>query len=582
MSLDGRDLIPLHRAPNGHPNDSAWSWPPDPSLLSGGGSGAPELDESDLRTHLLVVRRRWKVVVAVALVAVLAALGLALRQEATYQVDAEVLIRQRDPASLLRSNAAGNANDAARALNNEVKLFESGTVVAAVEAAYDGPLAAAGVRATVSSDASDVLEVSLTASDPVEAAELLNLYVDVFVDVRRAQRTDELLAVGTEIQAKIDELTAELVELRQPLTDLERRLESDPGDPTLLAQRADLEDTLAAQLSALEGQQAFYQSQIEDLELTAGIAQTGGAQVLSAAVVPDHPVGPTPTRDAALALVLGLTLGLGIAFLLDSLDERIRSPKDLEQVTGGLPTLALIPEADDKGDVQHIATRDDPRGVQAEAFRALRTAVKFAALDRPVRVLQVTSASQGEGKTTTVVNLAMALAQGGDRVAVVCCDLRRPRLQERFGEVLTPGLTDVLLGDRVLSDALRRNEPNVLVLPAGTPPPNPSELLASNKAAAVIRALSEEFDVVLIDSTPVLPVTDALVVSRLVDATIVVADSRSTARKALQRTLQLLGQVSAPVLGVVLNGIPEGAEGSYGYRYEADKPTARRRTASTR
>jgi capsular exopolysaccharide synthesis family protein len=197
----------------------------------------------------------------------------------------------------------------------------------------------------------------------------------------------------------------------------------------------------------------------------------------------------------------------------------------------------------------------------------LRTALKFTAIDHPIQVIQITSPTSGEGKTTTVANLAVALAQGGDRVAVVCCDLRRPRLQERMGVSLTPGLTDVLLGDVSLDDAVRRYDENVFVLPAGSPPPNPSELLSSHKATAVIRALAEKVDLVVIDCTPVLPVTDALVVSRLADATIVVADSRSTERKAVRRTLQLLAQVNAPVIGMVLNGLPEGGEHGYGYGY---------------
>jgi capsular exopolysaccharide synthesis family protein len=193
--------------------------------------------------------------------------------------------------------------------------------------------------------------------------------------------------------------------------------------------------------------------------------------------------------------------------------------------------------------------------------------VKFAALDRPLKVIQVTSPSQGEGKTTVTANLAVAFAQGGDRVAVVCCDLRRPRVQDRFDVELTPGLTDVLVGDAALAGALRRYTSNVLILPAGSPPPNPSELLSSKKASAVLRALSEEFDVVLVDSPPVLPVTDALIVSRMVDATLLVVDSRSTARKAVTRSLQMLGQVNAEVLGAVLNGLPAGGQYGYGYGY---------------
>ena len=336
---------------------------------------------------------------------------------------------------------------------------------------------------------------------------------------------------------------------------------------------------MAPSLTPLESQKSFYESQSDALDLTASIAQSGGAEVLTPASAPEAPVSPKPLRDAVLALIVGLMLGAGLAFLVDTLDERIRSVAALELLSGGLPTLAVIPMVEKGHDEAFVAARDDARSPQAEAFRPLRTAVKFAGLDRPLKVIQVTSSSQGEGKTTAVANLAMALAQGGDRVAVVCCDLRRPKVQDRFGVALTPRLTDVLVGDATLAEALRRYDANVLILPAGSPPPNPSELLASNKAAAVIKALAEEFDVVIVDTPPVLPVTDALVVSRFVDAMLVVVDSRSTARKAVRRTLQLLGQVNAPVLGVVFNGA--SASGGYGYGYGStygrDEQTRRQR-----
>jgi capsular exopolysaccharide synthesis family protein len=526
-----------------------------------------EDDELDLRAYLGVLRRRWLTIAAVALVAVLAALALAFTQESRYRAESKVLIRQDEPASVVDGRPLVNASEAERALNNEIELFESRTVEDAAADAYDGPLDPEDVKAAAATDVSDVVRATLVATDPDEAEELLDLYVQAFVEVRRAQQTDELLAVGTEIQAKIEELTTQISELRRPLTDLDARLDADPENSDLQAQRAELAAELEPELSPLESRRAFYQSQLEDLELSADITRTVGAQVLTPAESGEEPVSPKPVRDAAIALALGLLLGVGVAFLRDSLDERIRGVSDLEQVARGLPTLALVPEVERGHDNHFVAVRDDPRSVQAEAFRSLRTAVKFSALDHPIKVLQVTSPSQGEGKTTVVANLAMALAQGGDRVAVVCCDLRRPRVQDRFDVPLTPGLTDVLLGEATLAQGLRRYDPNVLVLPAGTPPPNPSELLSTNKAGAVIRALAEEFDVVLVDTPPVLPVTDALVVSRIVDATIVVVDSRSTARKAVGRTLQMLGQVSAPVLGIVLNGLPEGNGYGYGYGY---------------
>lgn len=539
-------------------------------------SAPGEDDELDLRGYLAVLRHRWKLILLVVILAVGAALGLSLREEKMYRASAALLVRQSDPTQLISGNAGANVLDAARRLNNDVLLFQSDAVRQAVAEAYEGPLSPGAVRASASSDTSDVMTASVTATDPVEAAELVNVYVEKFIEVRRAQRTDELLAVGSEIQARIDEINAQVAEIRAPLAALEARAAADPGNASLAAQRDAMAKELAPQLTRLENQRAFYATQIDTLDLTADIARTGGAQILAAARPSSSPVSPTPERDAAIALILGLVLGIGLAFLVDTLDERIRTVADLEGVSGGHPTLALIPVVDKGHTATFVATRDDATSAQAEAFRSLRTAVKFAALDRPIKVIQLTSPSQGEGKTTAVSNLAVALAHGGDRVAVVCCDLRRPRLQERFGVELTPGFTDVLVGDASIGEALCHYDTNVVVLPAGTPPPNPSELLSSHKAAAVIKALAEEYDVVLLDTPPVLPVTDALVVSRMVDATLVVADSRSTARKAVRRTLQLLDQVNAPVLGVVFNGLPAGGQYGYGYAYAyADPADAR-------
>jgi capsular exopolysaccharide synthesis family protein len=195
-------------------------------------------------------------------------------------------------------------------------------------------------------------------------------------------------------------------------------------------------------------------------------------------------------------------------------------------------------------------------------------------------VIQVTSSLQGEGKTTVAANLAAAFAIAGERVALVCCDLRRPRVQRKFDQPLSPGFTNVMLGELRLAEGLRQVTPNLFLLAAGSPPPNPSELLSSSWAKAIVDALAAEFDVVIIDSTPVLPVTDALVVSRMVDATLVVVDVRTTKRKELRQTLQRLEQVGAPVIGLVLNGV--GANDSYlygygyGYGYEAEGGPGRR------
>ena len=492
-------------------------------------------EEIDLRAYLLVVVRRWKAIVGVAVLVVLAALGYTLQQDKQYRAESEVLIRQSDSARLIDDNSVINANEAARQLNNEVRLFESGTIEDAVDAAYDGPLDPGKVKAAVTSDSSDVLNAHLTATDPDEAAALVNLYVQTFIDVRRQQRTDELLAVREEIQSKIDELGQRITQASDEEAD------------------------------ALRTQRGVYQSQIEDLEVSADVTQTG-VQVLTKAEAPDSPVSPKPQRDLALALVLGLVLGIGLAFLIETLDERIRSVSDLERVAGGLPVLGSIPFVD-RNVPNSVATRDDPTSLQAEAFKSLRTTVKFVGVDRQLKILQITSPNQGEGKTTAVANLAVAVAQGGERVVVACCDLRRPTVQERFGVKLAPGFTDVLTNETTLDGAVQRIGSHLGVLPAGTQPRNPSELLSSDRAHAVLEAIASQTDVLILDSTPVLPVTDALVVSRFADATIVIVDSRLTTRKAVQRTLQLLHQVNAPVIGLVLNGVSESDQYGIGYGY---------------
>jgi non-specific protein-tyrosine kinase len=221
-----------------------------------------------------------------------------------------------------------------------------------------------------------------------------------------------------------------------------------------------------------------------------------------------------------------------------------------------------------------VVSTIDPKAPAAEAYRSLRTSVQFAALDRPLRTLHVTSPSPSEGKTTTLTNLGVALAQVGQRVIIVCCDLRRPRLHEFFGMSNELGFTSVLLGHVPAANALQ-DVPGVKglkILPSGPLPPNPSELLSSPRAAEVLVALQGLADFVLVDSPPVIPVTDAAVLSGLVDATLVVATAGLTTRRQLRQAIETLEQVDAPILGTVLNRVGSGDSYGYGryryYRYE--------------
>ncbi len=547
-----------------------------------------EDDELDLRAYLGVLRRRWRWIAASVILVVALALAVSFQQSATYQATAEVLIRQRSTESLFNEEQLRVPADAARLINNEVELIESGTVRDLVAVTYDGALDVDDISAGPASDTSDAVRISATGGDPDAVAELVNLYTETYIEFSRTQRVDDLLAAGAEIQAQVDDLQVEINEVSAPLAELDAEIAADPENEALSDRRDSLAASVAAETTTLGGQQDFYEQQMENLELTAGIVQSGGVQLLTAAEPPADPISPKPVRNAALALVLGGLLGVFLAFVRDRLDDTIRSPEDLDRVApGALPTIGLIPALDDARPGLIVET--DPKSPTAEAYRTLRTAVRFAGIDRKMKVIQVTSSNLGEGKTTTVANLAVALAQAGQRVAIVCCDLRRPRVHELFGEDISPGFTDVLLGEVVLADALRSVRPNLYLLAAGSRPPNPSELLGSARAESVLAALAAECDYLVIDSTPILPVTDGLVVAHLADATLVVVSARTTTRQQIRQTMTLLGQTDASVIGFVLNRIPLRGRGGYGYSYAyayteapARKPRAPRARRSER
>jgi capsular exopolysaccharide synthesis family protein len=300
--------------------------------------------------------------------------------------------------------------------------------------------------------------------------------------------------------------------------------------------------------------------------------------MLSEATPPAEPISPKPVRDGIIGGMVGLGLGLALALAREFFDDSIRTTGDVERVVKGAhPLLGVIPEADT---ADLVALPDVNTTTQvAEAYRALRTSVRFAELDRSMKVIQVTSPASGEGKTTSVEYLATMLTQAGHRVAVACCDLRRPQIHEMFGIEVSPGLVDVVLGECTLAEAIRPVSDLLYVLPAGSFPPNPSEILGSRRAELVIQALTEEMDYVILDTTPVLPVTDSIVVSRFADATIIVVAAGRTRRTQLQETLRLLDQAQAPIIGVVLNRAEAGDRNAYGYSYGASHYTdGRKRT----
>jgi len=286
--------------------------------------------------------------------------------------------------------------------------------------------------------------------------------------------------------------------------------------------------------------------------------------VVQDATVPTSPSSPNTPLNIILGVLIGIVAGLGYAFLRSLLDTRIRGMHDIKAVTSA-PILGGI--AFDKNAVARpLIVHEDPRSPRAESFRSLRTNLQFLEYGGRPHSFVFTSAIQGEGKTTTVSNLAIALANNGTKVVIVDADLRRPRLAQTLGLEGAVGLSDVLIGRVSLDDALQPwGVAGMKVLPAGQMPPNPSELLGSQSMADVLNTLTDWFDVVLIDAPPLLPVSDAAILSRRTGGAIVIAAAGRTHRNQLKGALEVLQGVGGEVLGVVATMLPTKGPDAYGY-----------------
>lgn len=288
---------------------------------------------------------------------------------------------------------------------------------------------------------------------------------------------------------------------------------------------------------------------------------------LDAAVTPSSPFEPRPAYNLSLGLALGLLSGLLLALLLEALDRTVKTAVQAEAVTAA-PVLGLLPKLK-KGASPTVITASDPDDPAAEAYRTLRTSVQYLDPDNPLQVIAVTSPSAGEGKTTTAVNLAVALAQSGERVALVDGDLRRPTVATMLGLEGAVGLTDVVTRRVRLDDALQMWG-TLAVLPSGPVPPNPSEIVGSQSMGGLLDDLRQRFDVVVVDAPPVLAVTDAVVLSTQVDGVLLVVRAGTTLRGLAVESRRRLDGVGASVVGCVVNAVASStAQGYYAtYRHE--------------
>lgn len=305
-------------------------------------------------------------------------------------------------------------------------------------------------------------------------------------------------------------------------------------------------------------------------------AKISDIRVIDPAVPPESPVRPRKTMNLALGIMLGLTVGMGLAFFSESLDASLKTVEDVEDAIG-LPTLGLIPTIQERHQYKddgsqmaaHLITFHGPKSAASEAYRSLRTNIQFVGPDKPLDTLLVTSAGPKEGKTLTVANLGITIARFGTKTLLIDSDLRRPMLHRLFGTSKVPGLTDVLIGDGQVHDIIHKTEvDNLWVLTSGTLPPDPAELLGSQSMRQLLLQLRSEFHIILLDSPPVIAVTDAAVLGTEAHGVAMVIQSGKTTEDAALRAKTLLENVNAKIFGTVLNNVPtENLYGRYGYYY---------------
>ena len=347
------------------------------------------------------------------------------------------------------------------------------------------------------------------------------------------------------------ETLASSVSADSPLDTVLINITATNDDPDLAAAIANATATsLATEVSALESR-------------ADGVSPVQISSVRTASV-PQYTATPNTRLNLALGAVLGLAVGIGIAVLRHVLDTRIRDESDVRQVTDS-SVIASIAFDDDAPD-HPLIVQSHPHSQRAEAFRRLRTNLQFLDVDGRPGTIVVTSSLPGEGKSTTAINLAITLADAGSKVVLVDADLRRPSVAQYMGLEGNVGLTTVLIGRATTADVVQPwGNGNLHVLPSGQVPPNPSELLGSTSMSTLLDALAAEYDVVLIDTPPLLPVTDAAILSRLAGGALVVVGADTLDRHQLTESMASLHNVGARVLGLVLNRSSRSQSDAYAY-----------------
>jgi capsular exopolysaccharide synthesis family protein len=486
-------------------------------------------DESVLRDWLSVLSRQKWIVLLTVIAVPLAAFATSRDQQRLYQASAKVLVNEQNPTAAALNLATGVASPPDRYAATQATLARVGTVAQmAVRAANVPHRTAAELLANSSVSGNpnvDLLTFSVTDPIPMVAEKLANAYATQFTVYRRRLDTAALSVAIADVQRKLKAIVAS----------------GDRGSPLYL------------RLAATD----------RDLEALQTLQATGSSAVVVGRAGSASLVQPKIRRNVILGVLVGLALAIGLAFLRESLDTRVRSA---DEVSGrlGLPMLGQVPKPDRRlAQTQQLATLSEPTGSSTEAFRILKTNLEISQLQHPAGSIAITSTAHGEGKSTTAANLAVILARSGRHVILLDLDLRHPSIEGFFGLDDRPGLTSVATGANLVdalsvvdvhSDRPAVNAGILEVLTVGPPPPDPGEFLLSSFVRDALAALAARCDVLLIDTPPVLAVGDAMTIATRTDALILVTAVKQVRRSTLAETRRALEACPTPKLGFIATG----------------------------
>jgi succinoglycan biosynthesis transport protein ExoP len=505
---------------------------------------------------LAIVRRWLPLLIASMVLAAGAAYAISSIQQKTYQAGATLIVGQ----SLTSTSPDYNQLLTSQQLSSTyASLATTRPILEAVISELALDTTPEELLKRVSAEArtdSTLLSISAMDSDPARAAAIANAMADRLVAASAAIQGRQ-----ADIQASID---ADLAATQDQIVTTQGRITELSNQPSLTADEETELATLQARLVTLR---ATYATLLGYSSASA----TNLITVVEPAAPPTDPTSPRPLLNTLVAALVGLLLAAGIVFVVEYVTDALRNPEEVEEATGlaTLGSIGRMRSGDGRREMYQLSALLYPRSPITEAYRTLRTNLEFASIDKPARSLLVASTRAGEGKTVTASNLALVFAQAGRRVLLIDADLRKPGVHAVFNLPNPEGLTTLLRSDdaRLEQLALSTEQENLRVLTTGPLPPNPTELLGSQRMRAILATAESVADLVIVDSPPIHAFADASILGSLTDGTLLVIDATRSRRRYVRLGREVLARAGASVLGVVINRAPQQSPAGYGYGY---------------